>query len=119
MEQTVYLTEIYTNQIALPDVTAEEAAAGDVSTFTRTLKNLSNVGLSQAIAWMDEATAVYIEISANGSDWSAPTSRGAAISLGTVGAGETITLHIRRTIPANCPANPLVRTRITVRWSGV
>jgi len=116
--QTIYLTEIYNNEIALPDVTAAEALAGDVSTFSVTIKNDGKVVLSQIGAWMDGTTALWVQISQDNVAFSAPQSRAAALVFPDVKPGDTFTLYIKRTIPANTTYYPRIRTKIYFKWMG-
>jgi len=113
-ETRVLLADRYNNAIASDDVTAAEAAAGDVETHELTAANDGDETLYNVRAWLDptaEATA-YLEISANGSDWSSPTSDPTGIELGDLPAGATVPVYLRRTIPAGEPYDPKVLTHL-------
>ena len=103
--------------IGSDDVSAAEASAGDIETFTVELRNDSQVILSQVIAWLDAATA-DLEISDDGAAWVSPTTEGAGLSLADIPAAGSITLHFRRTIGAASSSDPDVLNHIHLSFSG-
>ena len=98
-ESDVWLRDVYANAIGLDDVSAAEAAAGDVTTSTVSLHNVSGNTISGLKAWID-SDVDGLEISANGADWSAPTAEVSALALAGLVAGADLDLHVRRTIDA-------------------
>jgi hypothetical protein len=104
-QAAVYLADVYDNAIADADVAAADAAAGVVQTWTVTVGNDSTDLLDDIRVWID-AAVVDMAISADGSTWVAPTSEAAALSLGTVAAAGSVTLHLRRTITGNASCQP-------------
>jgi len=101
---TVELSDVYNNALAGDDVTAAEAAAGSVESWTLTLRNVSRAILSQLRVWIDRNT-VDLEISDNGSGWVAPTDESTGLSLGDLLIGSTTTLYVRRSIAAGAIAH--------------
>jgi hypothetical protein len=105
-EAEVPLADRYTNAVAQADVTAEEAAAGDVLDYAPTLTNAGEAAMTVR-AWLDPA-AVGLEISADGLAWSAPTSESAAIAVATLAPEASAALHVRRTISSGAESDPRV-----------
>ena len=104
VESRVSLSDVYQNALGGDDVTAAEAAAGDVASWALTLKNISNSILGQLRVWIDRNT-VDIEISDDGAAWVSPTDEGAALSFGDLLIGSTTTLYVRRSIAAGAVAH--------------
>lgn len=102
------------NGIAGDDVTAAEAAAGSVETFTLTLTNQSAGMASDVRAWLKSASG--LELSAGGSTWSAPTSEAAAIGLGDVAPAASLTLYVRRTIAPGASPSPAVLSCLAISF---
>ena len=117
-EARIFLHDRFNNAVASDDVSAAEAAAGDVEAYELDLANDGNVILSQVRAWIDEDVD-GIEISPNGSDWSAPTSEAAGLELADVPPGESVALHVRRTITAGAEADPEVLNFLHLSFSGL
>lgn len=103
-EAIVALADRWTNAVAQADVTAAEAAAGDVLEYALTLTNAGTQTLD-VVAWLDATTAA-LELSADGVSWSAPTDEASAVALGTLAPAATATLHLRRTIAAAADSDP-------------
>lgn len=114
IEADVAIADRYENGVASDDVTAAEASAGDVSTYTIELTNVSLLDSDDVRIWIDVAVT-GIEISDDGKVWVAPTTEATALVLGTIFAGASQTLHVRRTILAGASSNAevLVRLRMT------
>jgi hypothetical protein len=111
----VSLADRYANGPPGDDVTAAEALAGDVTTWTIDLLNEGDEALSELAVWLDSETE-RLEISADGSEWFAPTTEPAALSLGDLDAGEAATLYVRRTVAADETFNPRVLILLRVAW---
>jgi len=114
----VTLSHVYNNAIASDNVSAAEASAGDVETWTVTLQNDSTVALAAVTVWLDASTS-GIEISHDGSTWVNPTSEGSGLNLGNLSASGTVTLHFRRTISAGASHDPDVTTLLHYAFSGI
>jgi len=117
-EAVVRLDDRYANGPPLDDVTAAEASAGDVTTYTLALTNDSTVTLTQVAAWLD-ASVSGLEVSADGATWSAPTTEATALALADIAAAGSTTLHLRRTITAGASADAGVLTLIHLAFSGL
>lgn len=113
----VILTAVYNNAIGSDNVSAAEAAAGDVETWTLTLQNDSATPVADITVWIDAATA-GMEISDDGATWVAPTSEATGLDLGDLAAAATVTLHLRRTISAGAPADPDVTNLLHYSFTG-
>ena len=117
-EGSVKLREVYNNDVGSDDVTAAEATAGDVETYTVTLANDGTLTISQIKIWLDPST-VNLEISDDGASWVSPTTEATALELPDLASGSTDTLHIRRTIAAGEASDPAVLSRIHLAFSGL
>jgi len=118
-EARVLLMDRYGNGVSHDDVTAGEAAAGDVTTHTITLTNDSNVSVSHVKAWLDAAVS-GLEISNDGASWASATTEATGIDIDDIpGNGGTKTLHLRRTIGAGAPADADVLNHIHLAFDGV
>jgi len=113
----VYLSDVYSNAIAGDDVTAAEAAAGDVTTWQVAVTNRGSGWLHRVRVWLD-ALVTGLEVSPNGSDWSAPTDEAAALDLGDLGPGGQVALHLRRTILAAAESDPDVLHHLQFSFQG-
>jgi hypothetical protein len=98
-QANVRLDDIYGNGISNDDVTASEAAAGDVADHNIQLKNYSNTILSHVKVWLDK-TVVYLQISDDDATWISPTTESTAQDIADILPGATQTLYFRRTIVA-------------------
>ena len=114
----VYLGDVYENAVSNDDVTAGEASAGDVTTWTLTLENAGNTVLSQLRVWVDSAIS-RIEISDDGASWVSPTSEAAALVLPDLAVGGTDTLHIRRTVAASTSSDPSELAHLHYSFHGI
>lgn len=117
-EATVSLRDLYNNAAGHDDVTAAEAQAGDVETYTITMKNEGTLTLSQIKVWLDAATD-DLEISENGSSWVNPTSEAAALEFPDLVAGGTDLLHLRRTITGGADPDPNVLNHLHLSFAGL
>ncbi len=117
-QSTVYLTDRYANGPPYDDVTAAEAAAGDVATYTLTLTNDGTVTISQLVGWID-AAVTGLEISDDGAAWVAPTTEAAGLALADVAPASSVTLHCRRTIAGGAPVDADILTLLHLAYSGL
>jgi len=117
-EAAVNLDVLTGNHIADADVTAAEAAGGDVHTYTITLTNASTFALSQLVVWIDPDTS-GLEISDDGAAWVSPTTEAAGLALPNLSPSATDTLHIRRTIAAGAEADPNVLNHLHLAFCGI
>jgi len=107
--------EQYNNLVASDDVTAAEATAGDVSTYTIDVQNDGSVPVYGVRVWLDP-TVSGIEISDDGAVWVNPTTEASALNLGTLAASASATLHLRRTISPGATADPAVPVVVLVSF---
>lgn len=117
-EAEVLLVDRYNNEIGSDDLTAAEASAGDVETYTVDLANDNPVGLSNLRVWLD-AAVVDLEISDDGAAWVSPTSEAAALVLPPLAGGANDVLHFRRTIGAASPADPAVLNDVRLAFNAI
>ena len=110
-EAPVHLADRYSNGVASDDVTASEASAGDVETYQITLANESPAQVGDLRVWLDAATD-YLEISDDDATWVSPTTEAAALQFGNVDPGSSVTLYVRRTIPASTSYDPEVLSHL-------
>lgn len=115
-EANVFLRDRW-NELGPDDVTAAEAAAGSVDPLTLDLVNVSPNRLDGLRAWLVSGT-VDLELSPDGSAWSAPTTEGAGISLGALAPSASVPLYVRRTITAGAPPATKVLNRLRLSWEG-
>lgn len=115
-EARVFLRDRY-NALGPDDVSAAEASAGATEALELALANVSTNMVRAVTAWLDPATE-DLELSPDGSAWSAPTSEGAGLALGDVNGGASVALHVRRTIGAGAPSAAEVLNLIHLAWEG-
>jgi len=113
----VHLTDVFNNAVAADNVSASEASAGDVSTWTLTLRNDSDEMVTDITVWIDDDTD-GVEISDDGSTWVSPTTEAAGLDLGDLVASAEATLHIRRTIAASSASDPDVTSLLHYSFIG-
>ena len=113
-EARVFLADRYANGIGHDDVTAGEAAAGDVAEYELTVANDSSDTVCNILAWLDASAegSAYLELSDDGVSWSSPTTEPTGVALGNIVAAGSATLYARRTIPAAEPFDPAVLTHL-------
>jgi len=117
-EGSVKLRDVFNNEIKADDVSAAEAAAGDVETTTLSLENDGGRILSQVKAWLDPSTE-NLEISSDGVAWSTPTGEASALGLADVPPDGSVTLHLRRTIAAGAPSDPEILNQLHLSFCGL
>ena len=105
----------FNNAIAHDDVSAAEAAAGNVTAYTATILNASSGTITGITAWDDSDTA--LELSSDGATWITAT-EASPLSLGSLAASASTTLHIRRTISAGASADADVLSSLHIDWTG-
>lgn len=114
----VYMQGVF-NAAGPDDVTAAEASAGDVASWTLTLENVGVPDVRNLVAWIDAGVS-GLEISDDGAVWVAPTTEGTALALATpLVSGGTDTLHLRRTISAAAASDPDVEHLVHLSWEGL
>lgn len=108
------------------NVTGDESAAGDTEYRGVYVYNNGNVGLQSAVVWVqantpDTETAIAIGLAAEGANatmatianentaptsvsFSAPTTKGAGLSVGTLAAGQRYGVWVRRVVNAAAAA---------------
>jgi len=117
-EARVLLADRWGNGVSLADVTAEEAAAGDVSTWTLTLTHQGTHTIENLVVWLDAAHA-GLELSSDGVAYSSPTTEGTALALADLSPGDSLTLYLRRTIAAAAAADPDVLDLLHFRFDAL
>lgn len=125
-ESQVFILDKFTSPgdrraVSNDDVTAGEASAGNVETWSEELHNISTVIGSQVKAWLDP-DVVNLEISANGSDWFTPIGREDnppidALDLADIVSGSFVLVYFRRTILAGAVYNPELLIKLIVKAS--
>jgi len=105
----VFLRDRYENAIGFDDVTAAEAAAGDVTTWSITCRNESDEILYDLTAWVDFATT-GITLSADDVTYAA------GVALGNLDPAESVPLYIKRTIAAAADYAPRLLTHLHFRF---
>lgn len=108
-EARVMLQDVYNNAVATDDVSAAEAAAGDVETWTIEIRNRHPIWLAakRLKVWL-RLGVTGIEISTDGADWRTPYSEISpeVLEYATVAGGQAATVHFRRTIQAGESSDP-------------
>jgi hypothetical protein len=99
-QAAVLLADVYNNGVGGPDVSAAEAAAGDVLTSSLTLRNAASSDFSELAVWLDAAGDPHVEISLDGETWSQPQSEETGLAIATLAAAASVPIWMRRTIPA-------------------
>lgn len=117
VEGLVELFGRYNNPVSSDDITAGEASAGDVATYTLTLENQSNTILSQLTVWIDSNVS-GIEIADDGATWVSPITQATGLVLPDLIPAGTDTLHVRRTITAGAVANGEIETLLHFSYRG-
>ncbi len=92
------------NGLGGADVDAAAAAAGQITSWAIGVRNASTKGVHRLLLWIRSGITGY-EISPDNATWTAPTSEGTALALGSIAAGATSLFYLRRTIAAGAPAN--------------
>jgi len=114
----VMLRDVYDNAVAHDDLSAGEAAAGDVDEYQLTLRNVSDARLENLRCWIDAATE-DLKISDDGLVWHDPTDEADALWLGDLAGGAETTLHVQRTIGAAADADAGVLNHLHLAFSGL
>lgn len=115
----VELERVRNNSVSQDDVTAAEATAGDVLTWTLTLTNDSPQEVRDVTAWLDAETVTdgLVEISDDGITYVSPNAEGHgdALTWTSIAASGSETLYFRRTITAGASADSYLL--VYPRWS--
>lgn len=116
--ETIYSAPMAWSEIAGPDVTAAEALAGHVEEWSFKVANRNaDYAIQDLVAWLDPAVT-WIEIAAApGGPWVAPTTEAAGLALGDVGADSTVTVYVRRTVPALTASDPSILVLFHFAWN--
>ena len=102
----VFLTDRYNNDLGQADLSAAEAAAGDVLDYALTLRNTHTETLSDIRVWTAAAADARTEVSWDGVTYAAPHTEETGILLASLAAAATATLYVRRTVPAGQSSDP-------------
>lgn len=79
-----------------------------MSVYVLTVVNRNSAKTAYTIkAWLDAAVS-GLELSADGSTWSAPTSEATAVDLGDLAPAASVSLHVQRTVDPGATADPEV-----------
>jgi len=111
----VELRDIYGNQVAGEDATAEEASTGDISEHNVTLRNASFSTIADLLAWLDPTTT-GLEISDDGETWVSPTTEATALDLGTIAAHDSSPFYLRRTIAPGAESDAEILNHVHFRF---
>jgi hypothetical protein len=114
----VYLRDRYENHLSHVDVSAAQAAAGNVASWELDLYNISAVTFHQLKVWIDP-TVSGLEISDDDATWVSPTTEETALALPDLAGDSTDTLYVRRTIVAGAIADPAVLNWLHVSFQRV
>ena len=118
----VFLADVYENWVGYFDVTAAQALAGNVQTWSIALKNASGSPIWDLKVWLDSSIAGVngIQISTDNVNWYAPDAEDHAdvLEFGDLAAAAVATLYVKRTIPAAAPSDPDVLNWLHCSWDG-
>jgi hypothetical protein len=114
----ILLTDVYNNALAGSDVTAAEAAAGNVAAWSVTLRNAGLEAIAAVRAWLDAASDPAVSLSPDGSTWSQPDNDADGVTIGSLAASQSATLYLQRMLVANSPFDPKRRVIIHVAFDG-
>lgn len=115
-EAPVFLRDRF-NELGPDDVTAAEAASGSVEVLALELANVSTNRLDLLKSWIAPATS-NIEVSPDGISWSAPTTEGTALALGSLDYGATLSFYVRRTITIGAASAAKLLNQLRFSWRG-
>jgi len=115
----VFLADRYNNAVAGPDVSAEEAAAGDVRNWSLSLRNTAKSDFHDLRVWLHAGCDPWIEIGLDGEHWSQPRNEEAALTVSLLPAGESATMWIRRAVPAGQPAHAKKLVKFNMIFDGL
>lgn len=105
------------NGIGGDTVTAAEAAAGSVESWTVQLRGRITT-LSHVVCWIDSTVSGF-EISTDGVSWVAPTDEASALSIGDVPTWADVDLYVQRTIGAGAASALAVENILHFAWDGI
>jgi hypothetical protein len=118
-QAAITLQDVYDGPLVNSDVTAAQASGGNVSTWTLSLVNTSSSSLSSVALWFTAgglASGLGLQASLDGSTWTAPTS-GSPLAVGTMAASASVTVHLKRTIPAAEASAAAVAVELAAGWT--
>jgi hypothetical protein len=116
-EGLVVLSEIF-GGISGPDIGAAEATAGNVLAYQVGIENVGVVDALEVKIWRDEACG--LELSLDGLVWVSPDEEDHAdvLMIERLAAGQTTTLHLRRTIAPGSVSETSVLDLVKMSWMG-
>jgi hypothetical protein len=114
---SLWLADRYNNQIGHDDVSAAEAAAGLIESWTVGVRNDGLVDALNVKVWLEADVGLWT--SSTGIFYYKRYSEATAITGWTrIAPGETKTLYLRRTITAGAQADPRVLNWLHLGWDG-
>jgi len=115
----VHLQDRYNNEIGQDDLTAEEAAAGDVLEYQITLENAARARwITHIKIWLDAAVE-DLEVSDDGISWVSPTTESTALEFADLAPADTHTLYLKRTIGVGADFDPDVLNHLRISFFGL
>jgi len=112
----IALADRYASPLVSADVTAAQAAAGNVATWSVTLHNTSSAAAGTLKIWLDAASYAGVQISLDGTTWSRPTTSAAGLAIGTLAAGASATIYLKRTVAASSPSAASCLISLHASW---
>ncbi len=121
-EAAIELADVFGNAVGKANCAAADALAGEVISWEITCTNTGDrAGPGQDLTaltwWLTPPAGTTLEISDDGLSWVAPTSEGTGLVLGTVAAGASTTLHVRRTLAADSDAAPSLLSQLHASYT--
>lgn len=104
VESRVLLRDVHNNGSGGDDVTANEATAGLVESWSITLEHDGGFPITNLVAWIDAGVS-GLEISDDNATWVSPTSEAAGLALANLAPGDTDTIYLRRTVGAGASSD--------------
>jgi len=120
-EAKVFLADVYNNGPGHDDLSAAEAAAGDIEDYTISLTNDSPMDILHVKAWLEVGTARIIEISSDDANYYSPTYEDHinTLSWARIASGASETLYLRRTITAGADSDPGVLNHLQFAFDSI
>lgn len=116
---TIDIADSY-NVYGIDDVSAANAASGHTETVTFNLKNVWSHTVQNVRMWLDPAV-VDLTISSDGTNFFDPTSETDVhvLSWASIAAGSSVTVTVKRIIPASTGSFPSVLNFIQFSWQSL
>lgn len=118
LDAEVLLTDVYNNELAQGNVTAAQASAGNVATYTTTISNMGTSTMEGIVVWIDSSVS-GLDISDDGVAWVSPTTEATGLAFASLASGASMTLHLRRTISASSSADARILNWIKMAFDAV